>query len=106
MLKSEQVSSLVNVLSHSVVSSSLSPRGLQPTRLHCAWGLSRLEWAAMPSSRSLVNSRIQSQLSDFDTFAIVVQSLGCAQLCDPRDCSTPGFPVLLYLSEFAQTRVH
>ena len=22
------------------------------------------------------------------------------------DCSTPGFPVLLCLSEFAQTRVH
>ena len=24
-------------------------------------------------------------------------------LCDPVDCSTPGFPVLLYLPEFAQT---
>ena len=27
-------------------------------------------------------------------------------LCDPMDCSTPGFPVLHYLSEFAQTQVH
>ena len=27
-------------------------------------------------------------------------------LCDPRDCSTPGFPVLHCLLEFAQTRVH
>ena len=27
---------------------------------------------------------------------------GC---CDPMDCSTPGFPVLHYLSEFAQTHV-
>ena len=27
-------------------------------------------------------------------------------LCDPVDCSTPGFPVLHYLSEFAQTHVH
>ena len=26
-------------------------------------------------------------------------------LCDPMDCSTPGFPVLHYLSEFAQTHV-
>ena len=27
-------------------------------------------------------------------------------LCDPIDCSTSGFPVLHYLSEFAQTHVH
>ena len=30
----------------------------------------------------------------------------CPTLCDPMDCSTPGFPVLHYLSEFAQTHVH
>ena len=34
----------------------------------------------------------------------VVQS--CLTLCDPMDCSTPGFPVLHHLSEFAQTYVH
>ena len=27
-------------------------------------------------------------------------------LCDPMDCSTPGFPVLHHLPEFAQTQVH
>ena len=27
-------------------------------------------------------------------------------LCSPMDCSTPGFPVLNYLHEFAQTHVH
>ena len=27
-------------------------------------------------------------------------------LCDPMDCSTPGFPILQYLPEFAQTHVH
>ena len=27
-------------------------------------------------------------------------------LCDPKDCSTPGFPVLRRLLEFTQTRVH
>ena len=27
-------------------------------------------------------------------------------LCNPRDCSTPGFPVLHYLPEFAQTHDH
>ena len=27
-------------------------------------------------------------------------------LCDPMDCSTPGFPVLDHLPEFAQTHIH
>ena len=30
----------------------------------------------------------------------------CLTLCNPMDCSTPGFPVLHYLPEFAQTDVH
>ena len=27
-------------------------------------------------------------------------------LCNSVDCSTPGFPVLHYLPEFAQTHIH
>ena len=30
----------------------------------------------------------------------------CPTLCDPMDCSTPGFPVLHSLLEFAQTHLH
>ena len=30
----------------------------------------------------------------------------CPALCYPMDCSTPGFPVLHYLLEFAQSHVH
>ena len=30
----------------------------------------------------------------------------CPTLCDPMDCSTPGFPVLHHRLEFAQTHVH
>ena len=30
----------------------------------------------------------------------------CPTLCNPMDCSMPGFPVLHYLLEFAQTHVH
>ena len=30
----------------------------------------------------------------------------CLTLCDPTNCSMPGFPVLHYLPEFAQTYVH
>ena len=37
---------------------------------------------------------------------IVVQSLSCVRLCDPMDCSMPGFPVLHHLPEFAQIHVH
>ena len=33
-------------------------------------------------------------------------SQSCLPLCDPMDYSMPGFPVLHYLPEFAQTRVH
>ena len=35
-----------------------------------------------------------------------VQSLSCLTLCDPMDCSMPGFPVHYQLPEFAQTHVH
>ena len=30
----------------------------------------------------------------------------CPAVCDSRDCSTPGFPVLQHLPEFSQTHVH
>ena len=35
---------------------------------------------------------------------LVTQS--CLTLCDPMNCSTPGFPVLYYLPEVAQAHVH
>ena len=37
-------------------------------------------------------------------FSSVTQS--CPTLCDPVDCSTPGFPVHHQLLEFTQTHVH
>ena len=33
-------------------------------------------------------------------------SQSCLTLCEPMDCSMPGFPVFHYLLEFAQTHVH
>ena len=38
------------------------------------------------------------------TYCSVIQL--CPTLCDPMDFSMPGFPVLHYLLEFAQTHVH
>ena len=29
-----------------------------------------------------------------------------SELCDPMDCSTPGFPVLQHLPEFAQIHIY
>ena len=40
----------------------------------------------------------------FIQFSSVDQS--CPTLCDPMDCSTPGFPVHHQLLELAQTHVH
>ena len=37
-------------------------------------------------------------------FSTVVQL--CLTLCDPMNCSTPGFPVHHKLPEFAQTPIH
>ena len=37
-------------------------------------------------------------------FSSVTQS--CQTLCNPMDCSTPGFPVHYQLLELAQTHVH
>ena len=36
----------------------------------------------------------------------VVQLLSRVGLCNPMDCSMPGFPVFHYLPDFAQTHVH
>ena len=44
----------------------------------------------------------------FVSFVLSYCSLAksCPTLCDPMDCSMPGFPVLNYLLEFAQIHVH
>ena len=41
---------------------------------------------------------------DLCCWCLVTQS--CPTLWEPKDCSTPGFPVLRYLLEFAQIYVH
>ena len=53
----------------------------------------------VPQDPLVSNSRSPS-------FDDVVQSLSHVQLCNPMDCSTPGFLVLHHLLELAQTPVH
>ena len=47
---------------------------------------------------------MECALGEMDCCCSVANS--CPSLCDPMDCSTPGFPVIHYLPEFAQTHVH
>ena len=63
--------------------------------------------------RAAINgvTKSRTQLSDWaelnegmSQFSSVTQS--CLTLCDPMNCSTPGFPVHHQLSELAQTHVH
>ena len=62
----------------------------------CAWTVCS---APLPCSGRLFWEK-QSQY----LFSSVAQS--CPTLCDPMDCSTPGFPVHHQLPELAQTHVH
>ena len=51
---------------------------------------------------SSVDHLILPPSQPFDQFSSVSQS--CLTLCNPMDCSTPGFPVQLL--ELAQTHIH
>ena len=51
-----------------------------------------------------------NSLGDLYSLMLSVQFISvtqlCPILCDPKDCSTPGFPVLHHLLELAQTHAH
>ena len=53
------------------------------------------------SSKKQENSRKTSTSASFSSV-----SQSCPTLCDPIDCSTPGFPVHHQLLELAQTLAH
>ena len=52
---------------------------------------------------TMVLMHLNPEMGEFNS----VQSLkSCLTLCNPMDCSTPGFPVHHQLLELAQTHVH
>ena len=57
---------------------------------------------AVPGACSMTK-RVSSPALSCCFFYSVAKS--CSTLCSPVDCSTPGFPVLHHLPEFAQTHV-
>ena len=80
---------------------------LSEVSLHDFWGLvgdtdpPRFMSPNTPTTRGGMQS--QGHLGRCNCCS-VAQS--CLTLCNPMDCSTPGFPVLHCLLEFAQTHVH
>ena len=104
-------------VSHLVVSNALQPHGLQPTRLLCPWNSPGKNTGL--GSHSFLQGIFLTQglnpgllhckhclycLSHQDQFSSVTQS--CLTLCNPMDCSIPGFPVHHQLPELVQTHVH
>ena len=71
----------------------------------------RSSWSCKNSWLSIGRRREQcirtsdsSEQSGYQLCCSVPKS--CLTLWDPMDCSTPGFPVLIRIPEFAQTQVH
>ena len=46
------------------------------------------------------------EYSPFSEYCYCSVTQSCPTLCNPMDCSMPGFPVLHHLPELAQTHVH
>ena len=121
--------------SHSVMSNSLWPHGLYSLPGSTAHGILQaridshscleewLKWVAIPSPENLPDSGIEPGILhsrqilyclshqgspvlalNSVQFSSVTQS--CLTLCNPMDCSTPGFPVHHQLLESTQTHVH
>ena len=76
----------------------LSDPGMEPASselqtVSCVAGRFFTDWATKEAPNLIING-----------CSSVAKS--CLTLCDPVDCSTPGFPVLHHLPEFAQTHVY
>ena len=90
-----------------------SPRG---SSVHGISQARTLEWVAISFSGDLPNTsyphwrqtlyhlRTREVRNGVDQFSSVTQSF--PTLCNPTDCSTPGFPVHHQLPELAQIHVH
>ena len=80
---------------------------VQWLRLHAANAGDRVQslvWELDPSKPQLRVCLLQLKILHSVKFSSVAQS--CLTLCDPMDCSTPGFLVHHQLPELAQTHVH
>ena len=57
--------------------------------------------------RFSVEALSELQEADKNSIALTLHfAKSCPTICDPMDCSTPGFPIFHYLLQFVQTHVH
>ena len=76
-------------------------------RLVLAKGIGHLPLCRLnPVMLQLPNFNIPSREFRVESEALCSVTQSCLTLCDPMDCSTPGFPVLHHLLELAQIHVH
>ena len=91
----------------SVMSDSLRPHGVQPTRLFRPWdfpGKSTGVGCHCLLHQLTTNGHSKIQIIYSVQFSSVAQS--CLTLCDPTNRSMPGLPVHHQIPEFTQTHVH
>ena len=76
-------------------------------------GAASLVWVAEQSGRMqarVTTARMSKRSPTQHVILLIYRCCSVAQLyltlCDPMDCSMPGFPALHCLQEFAQTHVH
>ena len=111
---------------HSLLQGVIPTQGLNPGLLH--WQVDSLpseppgkhyfrgnltkfrrKYGSIPNLNTILRVEFESCNGLFieflsSLFSLVPQS--CPTVCDPIDCSTPGFPVHHQLPEFTQTHVH
>ena len=70
------------------------------------WGAPATEWEGQGGCRQTCRGKASMHWG-VDQFSLVQSSCSVVSaLCDPMDCSMPGFPVHHQLPEFTQTHVH
>ena len=67
-----------------------------------------IKWRCLTSPyRAVVNNKqFTGKLNPANSRCCCSVTKSCPMPCNPMDCSMPGFSVLHYLAEFAQTHVH
>ena len=75
--------------------------GIKPSLLYCRQTVYQLSFKGSPKEHGRY-----SKFDDYHSVQFRSVAQLCSTLCDPMNCSTPGFPVHHQLPEFTQTHVH
>ena len=104
-----------DIFSHHSEDTANTAPGFKSTDHHRRlWCLDYIYWKGEARPQHLVSVQQQFRIGLFlklishilSWYCCCSVTKSCLTLCDPMHCSTPGFPVLHHLPEFAQTHVH